>query len=72
MRLVVYEDLETGNVYCFPTNNYAIEDPLPIAELHRERWQIELRFKWIKRHLHIKTFYGTAQNAVYTQILDSR
>ena len=33
-----------------------------------ERWQIELFFKWIKQHLHIKTFYGTSQNAVYTQI----
>ncbi len=50
------------------TNNYTIEDPLTIAELYRERWQIELFFKWIKQHLHIKTFYGTSQNAVYTQI----
>ena len=39
-----------------------------IAELYRERWQIELFFKWIKQHLHIKTFYGTSKNAVYTQI----
>jgi hypothetical protein len=68
LRLVVYEDFETGNVYHFLTNNFLIEDPLTIAELYRERWQIELFFKWIKQHLHIKTFYGTTMNAVYTQI----
>ena len=68
LRLVVYEDFESGKVYRFLTNNFAIEDPLTIAELYRERWQIELFFKWIKQHLHIKTFYGTTQNAVYTQI----
>ena len=48
--------------------DFAIEDPLTIAELYRERWQIELFFKWIKQHLHIKTFYGTTKNAVYTRI----
>ena len=41
LRLVVYEDFETGKVYRFLTNNFAIEDPLTIAELYRERWQIE-------------------------------
>ena len=44
LRLVVYEDFETGKVYRFLTNNFAIEDPLAIAELYRERWQIELFF----------------------------
>ena len=68
LRLVVYEDFDTAKVYRFLTNNFTIEDPLTIAELYRERWQIELFFKWIKQHLHIKTFYGTSQNAVYTQI----
>lgn len=68
LRLVVYEDFETGRVYRFLTNNFAIDNPLTIAELYRERWQIELFFKWIKQHLHIKTFYGTSKNAVYTQI----
>ena len=33
-----------------------------------ERWNVELFFKWIKQHLHIKSFYGTSENAVYTQI----
>ena len=68
LRLIVYEDFESGKVYHFLTNNFSIEAPLIIAELYRERWQIELFFKWIKQHLHIKTFYGTSQNAVYTQI----
>ena len=67
LRLVVYEDFGTNTVYRFLSNNFKLE-ALTIAELYRERWQIELFFKWIKQHLHIKTFYGTTQNAVYTQI----
>ena len=67
LRLVVYEDFATGNVYEFLTNNFDIE-AITVAELYRERWQVELFFKWIKQHLHIKSFYGTTQNAVYTQI----
>ena len=60
--------LTPAKVHHFLANNFSIEDPLTIAELYHERWQIELFFKWIKQHLHIKTFYGTSQNAVYTQI----
>ena len=41
---------------------------LIIAELYKCRWQIELFFKWIKQHLRIKSFYGTSENAVKTQI----
>ena len=67
LRLVVYEDFGTNTVYRFLSNNFKLE-ALTIVELYRERWQIELFFKWIKQHLHIKTFYGTTQNAVYTQI----
>ena len=67
LRLVVYEDFGTNTVYRFLSNNFKLE-ALTIAELYRERWQIELFFKWIKQHLHIKTFYETTQNAVYTQI----
>ena len=66
LRLVVYEDFRDGKVYRFLTNNFSI-DAITVAELYRERWQIEI-FKWIKQHLHIKTFYGTTRNAVYTQI----
>jgi len=66
-RLVVYEDFETSVVYSFMTNDFNLP-ALTIAELHRERWKIELFFKWIKQHLHIKAFYGTSPNAVYCQI----
>ncbi len=67
LRMVVYEDYETGNVYRFLTNDFK-HSYLTIAELYRERWQVECFFKWIKHHLHIKSFYGTSENAVYSQI----
>ncbi|MFB0974250.1 MAG: IS4 family transposase, partial [Bacteroidales bacterium] len=67
LRLVVYEDFNTDKPYRFLTNNFQLE-AITIAELYRERWQIELFFKWIKQHLHIKAFYGTTRNAVFTQI----
>ena len=53
-----------GKGYRFLAINFAIEAPLTIEELYRECWQIELLFKWIKRHLHIRTFFGTSGNAV--------
>lgn len=67
IRMVTYEDFATSEVYRFLTNNTEL-DPLTISELYRERWQVELFFKWIKQHLKIKSFYGTSQNAVYCQI----
>lgn len=69
MRLVIYEDYTEGKntVYRFLTNDFELP-ALTIAELYRERWQIELFFKWIKQHLHIQSFFGTTENAVYTQI----
>jgi hypothetical protein len=67
-RLVIYEDFETSVVYSFMTNDFNLP-ALTIAELYRERWKIELFFKWIKQHLRIKTFFGTSENAVKTQIL---
>jgi len=67
IRMVTYEDYATSIIYRFITNNTEF-DPLTIAELYRERWQVELFFKWIKQHLRIKSFYGTSQNAVFCQI----
>jgi IS4 transposase len=67
LRMVVYEDYATGNVYRFLTNDFT-HSYLTIAELYRGHWQVECFFKWIKQHLHIKSFYGTSQNAVYSQI----
>jgi hypothetical protein len=67
LSLVVYEDFATGNVYRFITNHTGYEF-LTIAELYRERWNVELFFKWKKQHLYIKSFYGTYENDVFTQI----
>lgn len=66
-RLVVYEDFATNIVYTFITNDFDLP-ALTIAELYRERWKVELFFKWIKQHLRIKSFYGTSPNAVHCQI----
>lgn len=67
LRMVTYEDFATCKVYRFLTNHLGYE-ALTIAELYRERWNVERFFKWIKQHLHIKSFFGTSENAVYTQI----
>lgn len=67
LRRIRYRDPETGKLYTFLTNDFALP-ALTIAELYRSRWQVELFFKWIKQHLRIKAFYGTTQNAVKTQI----
>jgi IS4 transposase len=66
-RMVTYEDFSTGVVYRFITNNFELPS-ITISELYRERWNVELFFKWIKQHLKIKSFYGTTRNAVYSQI----
>ena len=49
------------------TNNFEL-DAWAIAELYRNRWQVELFFKWIKQHLRLRGFYGRSQNAVRCQI----
>ncbi len=67
LRRIRYKDPETGKTLVFLTNNFALP-ALTIAELYRNRWQIELFFKWIKQHLRIKAFFGTSENAVKTQI----
>lgn len=67
LRRIKYQDAETGKIYVFLTNNLELP-ALTIAQLYKERWKIELFFKWIKQHLRIKAFYGTSRNAVYTQI----
>ena len=67
LRRVKYRDAKTGKTFNFLTNNFIVS-PVAIADLHRHRWQVELFFKWIKQHLRIKSFYGTSENAVKTQI----
>ena len=66
-RKVVYLDVETDITYEFVTN--ALDIPAAtVAELYKERWQIELFFKWIKQNLKVKSFLGTSRNAVMTQL----
>ena len=67
LRRVKYYDAETKKTLVFITNNFTLP-PLTISMLYRCRWQVELFFKWIKQNLRIKTFYGTSENAVKTQI----
>jgi hypothetical protein len=67
LRRVRYYDSETNKRLVFLTNNFALP-ALTIARLYKARWQVELFFKWIKQHLRIKSFYGTSENAVKTQI----
>ena len=67
LRRVVVKDEKTGRRITFLTNNFALPAEL-IAQLYRQRWQVELFFKWIKQHLRIKRFLGTSENAVKTQI----
>lgn len=67
LRRIKYYDTDTDRTLTFLTNNFTLP-ALTIAQLYRCRWQIELFFKWIKQHLRIKSFYGTTENAVKTQI----
>ena len=67
LRRVVYADAESGKTLEFLTNHLSLP-ALTVCALYKQRWQVELFFKWIKQHLRIKTFLGTSQNAVKTQI----
>jgi len=66
LRLIETQDSE-GKLITIITNDMVM-DVTELSELYRYRWHIELFFKWVKQHLHIKRFYGTSANAVYTQI----
>jgi len=67
LRRIRFKDPETGKTLVFLTNNTMLP-ALTIAALYKNRWQVELFFKWIKQHLRIKRFLGTSENAVKTQI----
>ena len=67
LRRIRFRDPETGKTLIFLTNNTVLP-ALTIAALYKQRWQVELFFKWIKQHLRIKKFLGTSENAVKTQI----
>jgi IS4 transposase len=67
LRRIRYFDVETGKNLVFLTNNFKLS-ALTVAALYKNRWGIELFFKWIKQHLKIQTFWGHSENAVKTQV----
>lgn len=67
LRRVGYRDPETKKHYVFLTNNFKLSAKT-IADIYKERWQIEIFFRWIKQNLKIKAFIGNSRNAVMTQI----
>jgi len=67
LRRIRFCDPDTGKYLIFLTNQFTLP-ATTICALYKSRWQIELFFKWIKRHLRIKAFCGTSENAVKTQI----
>lgn len=62
LRRVSYFDAETNKRLKFLTNNFALP-ALTIAQIYKQRWQVELFFKWIKQHLRVKAFFGTTEKA---------
>ena len=67
LRIVRYYDEEQKREFTFITNALHLSS-LQVAELYRNRWQVELFFKWLKQHLKIKKFWGTTENAGRIQI----
>ncbi len=67
LRLIKYKDKESGKIYEYLTNNFDFS-ARTIADCYKERWQVELFFKWIKQHLKIKRFFGNSQKAIHHQI----
>jgi len=67
LRRVAYQDATTGKRYVFLTNNFRLAAKT-IANIYKERWQIEIFFRFIKQNLKIKAFIGNSENAVLTQI----
>ena len=67
LRRVKYFDKKTKRNYVYLTNDFNV-NAKTVADLYKNRWQIEIFFKWIKQHLKIKSFWGYSANAVKTQI----
>ena len=67
LRRIGYRDPETKKHYVFITNNFKLSAKT-IADIYKERWQIEIFFRWIKQNLKIKAFIGNSRNAVMTQV----
>ncbi|KAF5059420.1 IS4 family transposase ISBthe1 [anaerobic digester metagenome] len=67
LRKVAFYDKEMNRTFIYLANNFELSAE-EIAILYKNRWQIELFFKWIKQHLKIKSFWGTSENAIKIQI----
>jgi hypothetical protein len=67
LRRVSYVDMDTKKRFVYLTNAFTVS-AISVADIYKQRWQVELFFRWIKQHLRIKTFYGTSPNAVKIQI----
>jgi len=67
IRRIKFHDEDQNRTFIFLTNNLIIKAE-EIADLYKHRWKIQLFFKWIKQHLKIKSFWGTTENAVKTQV----
>jgi IS4 transposase len=70
IRLITYRDHESEKDYEFITNHFGWSAQT-IADIYKQRWQVELFFKWIKQNLKIKSFLGNSKNAVLTQVLSA-
>ena len=68
VRRIGYTDEETGKHYVFITNHFDWSAKT-VADIYKQRWQVELFFKWIKQNLKIKAFLGNTDNAVMTQVM---
>jgi len=67
LRIIKFRDEQTRKVFVFLTNNFHLKAS-EVAQLYKNRWEIEMFFKWIKQHLKIKSFWGQSENAVKTQV----
>lgn len=68
VRRIVFHDAKTNQDYVFTTNRFDWSASL-VAQIYKQRWQVELFFKWIKQNLKLKCFVGLSDNAVMTQIM---
>lgn len=67
LRMVEYYDAEEKRIFTYLTNSNKVSANR-VAELYKNRWLVELFFKWLKQHLKIKKFWGTSENALKIQI----
>ena len=67
LRRVRYQDPDSGKRLVFLTNRRDLA-AVTVCALHKQRWQVELFFRWMKQHLEIQRFFGTSENAVKSQI----